>query len=166
MKAFRDYSIKAKLTAMIMLTSIAALAVACVVFVLNDRSNFRSRLADDLSILSQVTATNSASALAFDDDKAAGDVLAALSVNSHIVFATILKPDGKPFASYVRQGESASIPAGSILSAGAVFEGNHLDVIREIRSSGRTLGTLVVRSDLGLMDARLQWFAGVSIIIT
>ncbi len=165
MKAFRDYSIKAKLTAMIMLTSFAALAVACVVFVWNDRSNFQSRLVDDLSILSQVTATNSASAIAFDDDKAATEVLAALTVNSHIVFAAILKPDGKPFATYMRKGSSESIPTGSSLAAGETFAADHLDVVRDIKADSKTLGTLVVRSDLGLMNERIRWFAGISAII-
>jgi len=166
MKAFRDYSIKAKLTAMIMLTSVAALAVACVVFILNDRSNFRSRLVDDLNILSQVTATNSASAIAFDDDKAATEVLAALTVNPHIVLAAILKPDGEPFATYVRQSSSESIPAGNSLITGDTFADDHLDVVRDIKTGSKTLGTLVLRSDLGLMDERFRWFTGISLMIT
>lgn len=166
MKAFRDYSIKAKLTTMIMLTSITALAVACVVFIFNDCSNFRSRLIDDLTILSQVTATNSASAIAFDDDEAATEVLAALTVNPHIVFATILKPDGKPFATYVRQGSLESVPVGAKLTGGYAFADDRLNVVRDIRTDSKTLGTLVLRSDLGLMDERIRWFAGISVIIT
>ena len=166
MKAFRDYSIKAKLTAMIMLTSIVALGVACVVFILNDRSSFQSRIVDDLTILSQVTATNSASALTFDDDKAATEVLEALKVNPHIVFATIVKPDGQSFATYSRQGATVTVPAGAALSDGHAFTSGYLDVIREIKADNKSLGTLVLRSDLGLMTERVKWFAGISAIIT
>jgi methyl-accepting chemotaxis protein len=166
MKAFRDYSIKAKLTAMIMLTSIAVLGVACIVFILNDRSSFRGRLVDDLTILSQVTATNSASALTFDDDKAANEVLAALSVNSHIVFATLMKPDGKPFAVYSRQGSTETVPTGTAFTDGHSFNDDHLDVVRVIKAENKPLGTLILRSDLGLLDERIRWFAGISLVIT
>lgn len=165
MKTFRDFSLKIKLTLMIMLTSVTALAVACLVYVYNDRTNFQDRVVEDLTILSTVVATNSASAVSFDDDKAAREVLTALSVNDHIMFATILKEDGTPFASYVRKGVTDSLPETGETVAGHYLSNSHVDLISVIKAEGKPKGTLVVRSDLGLMDARFRWFMGVSVII-
>ena len=129
MKTFRDHSLKTKLTLMIMLASFAALGVACLVFVYNDRTNFKQRLVEDLTMLSSVAASNSASAVSFDDDKSARDVLSSLSANAHIEFATILKEDGKVFASYVRKGVTDSVPSEKEIAGNSYFSGDRVDLV-------------------------------------
>ena len=51
MRKVRDYSIRAKLTLMIMVTSLGALVIASTVFVFNDRATFREGMANNLTVL-------------------------------------------------------------------------------------------------------------------
>ena len=79
MPAFRDLSIKWKQTSIIMMTSTAALLLACVVFVAYGLSTFRDALVREVSTLAGVIGENSKAALIFDDQAAAEKTLAALS---------------------------------------------------------------------------------------
>lgn len=165
MRKLRDYSIRAKLTLMIMLTSISALLIASTVFVINDRSTFKEAMVDNLTVLATVLANNSAAAVSFEDKEAANEILGALSTDLDIASARILLPDGNTFAQYERGGEKSSVVQAAALTDGFRFDDANLYVTKTIIAKGKPLGALVIQSDLSALDARLRWFAGVSLLI-
>ena len=71
MFAFRDLSIKWKLTWIILGTSTAALLLACVAFVGYELRTFRGRMVQEVSTLAGVIGENSKAALLFQDPEAA-----------------------------------------------------------------------------------------------
>src|SRR5216683_8085783 len=91
-------SISKKLTRMNMLVSGTALVLACVVLFSYDLVTFRQTIARQLSIQAQIIASNSVSALVFDDPEAARSTLSALKASPNILTAGIYKADGRPFA--------------------------------------------------------------------
>jgi len=101
MRSFRDISIRRKLTAMMMLTSLIVLLLAVVSFGTNDLVTFRWAMIKNLSMLAEVIGSNSIGALSFDDREFAKNVLAALDANPHVVFACIYNKEGDLFAKYI-----------------------------------------------------------------
>ena len=80
----RDYSIKKKLTLMNMLVSGVALLTACVALIGYDLVTFRDVAVSNLSTQAQIAASNSISALLFDDPVAAQNTLSALKTAPNI----------------------------------------------------------------------------------
>jgi len=89
MLAFRDLSIRRKLTLIIMLTSSVALLLACAAFVSYDLYTFRRAKVHDLTTLAEIIGSNSTAALTFGDSNSAKEILGALSANQHIAAADI-----------------------------------------------------------------------------
>ena len=72
---FRNMSIRAKLTLMVVLTSTIVLFLASGVFIANDIMKTRTAMVEDLTVLADVIGRNSAAALAFNDEDAAHEIL-------------------------------------------------------------------------------------------
>src|SRR6267143_6650229 len=112
-----DHSITKKLTRMNMLVSGAALLIACVAFVAYDLVTFRQAMVYNLSIQAQMAGSNSVSPLLFNDPQAAENTLSALTAASNVISAGIYTLDGRPFATYWRDGldqplTPPQVPAG------------------------------------------------------
>ena len=108
MKAFKDLSIKRKLTAVIMLTSCVVLLIASTGFVTSELVTSRRAIVQELSTIAAIIGNNSTAALVFDDKKSAEETLSALSAKPNVVSAYIFrKVDGKQggaFAGYEAGG--------------------------------------------------------------
>ncbi|MGH9455930.1 MAG: CHASE sensor domain-containing protein, partial [Terriglobia bacterium] len=168
MPAIRDYSITAKLTLMNLLVSAAALLLACAAFAAYDLMTFRSELVRRLSIQAQIVGSNSVSAVLFGDPRSAGNTLAALKADPHIVAAAIYTPGGKPFARYWRNRAGLTQPLPPIL-AGQIeahqFKDRQVTVVRSIVFQGQAVGFICIRSDLDQMNSRLKRYAGIVAIV-
>ena len=91
-------SISTKLTLMNMLVSGVALLLACAGFFAYDQITFRQGLVRTLSAQAQIIASNSVSALLFNDPQSASKTLSALSSSPNIASAGVLGIDRRPFA--------------------------------------------------------------------
>src|SRR5438105_4119435 len=100
----RHYSITKKLIRMNVLVSGAALLMACAAFVAYDLIGFRQTMVHNLSIQAQMAGSNSVSPLLFNDPQAAENTLSALKAAPNVAFAGIYTLDGRPFATYWRDG--------------------------------------------------------------
>src|ERR1019366_2748831 len=96
------FSLRRKITLVIMINTFAALCVASIAFAEYGVYRFKKLQMQDLNALANVMGTNSTAALAFKDQKSARDILQALTAKPHILAAVIYDPDGKPFAVYHR----------------------------------------------------------------
>ncbi len=164
----RPQSIATRLTLMNMLVSSLALVLACAGFFVYDQITFRDNLARTLSAQAQIIASNSVSAILFNDPQAAANTLAALKSSQNITSAGIFTNDRRPLAEYVRNpGEDIlNIPA---LSPREVethrFGATHLVLVRQIVSEGKPIGFVSLRADLRELDQRLKRYALISLLV-
>ena len=161
---FRRQPVRRKLTATILSTSAATLIAGCVAFAVYDYIDARSRLVRDVTLLADMLGTNSVAPLTFNDATAAVETLRATAVNEHIESARLYMPNGLLLASYVRPG--ASVPSAhdrDVLGRGdaAIFEGDHLHIVRPIVLDQGVVGTISVQSDTSEISAREKRFIAV-----
>ncbi len=101
---FRDTSISARLMRMNLLVSLSVLLLAGLAFFSYDLISFRQALIGDLDAEARIIASNSASALLFNDPQSAAKTLRALHSSPDILSAAITTNDGSTLASYRRSG--------------------------------------------------------------
>jgi diguanylate cyclase (GGDEF)-like protein/PAS domain S-box-containing protein len=156
MKAFRDRSIRLKLTALLVaMACIAAISVSVPMGVF-DALGLRRAMTQDLATLADVLARNSTAALTFRDVHAAQDVLRALQAEPSVTAACIYTVDGKPFATYVRRGRDLNFVPPLAQEQTTRFESGHLIQFRDIVLDGEAVGTIYIESDLHRLERRLR----------
>src|SRR5713226_1766010 len=163
-----DSSITKRLTRMNVLVSGAALLISCAAFVGYDLVSFRETMVHNLSIQAQTAASNSISALLFDDPRSAESTLSALRAAPNIVSAGIYTPEGRPFAMYARDSAGQNlalppIPPGQ--TEAHWFTDGQLVVVRSIVFQEKPAGTVFIRSDLQEMSHRLKRYAGIAAVV-
>src|SRR5436309_561838 len=117
MRAFRDLSIRRKLTLMGILASGTALLLACAAFLAYELFSYRAGMINALSIRANIIGVNSASAILFNDEAAAVETLAALKTDPHTIAAGLYARDNRIFASYVRDVQTAHAAVASCPAA-------------------------------------------------
>ena len=108
MLAFRNLSIRRKLTLIVMVTTCTAILLACGAFLAFDIHTLRQTRLRDLETLAEVLGSNSTAALTFNDPTTAREVLQSLAAKSHVMAASLYRSDGAIFASYVRDSALAT----------------------------------------------------------
>ena len=162
MPGTRKDSISRRLTRMNMLVSGGALLLATLAFTAYALITFRDDVLHNLSTQAQIVASNSVTALLFNDADAAHVTLSALQAEPGIVEAHIYTVTGQLFASYWRDG-GTGIPALTAIPPErqevASLGTRSAIVTRRIVSDGMPAGTVYIRSDLQALYARL-WRGG------
>ena len=163
---FHNMSIRAKLTMLMVLTSMIVLMLASGLFVVKDVVNYRTVMIEDLTVLADVIGRNSSAALVFNDEDAASEILSALSAQPHVIAAVIHTIDGNVLASYGNSGVAVSA-SGTGFGAGLAsteqdqgnhhFWGNSLELFSPVILDGETLGQITIWSDLKQIDEQFLW---------
>jgi signal transduction histidine kinase/DNA-binding response OmpR family regulator len=162
MRAFRDASIKEKITLIVMLTAGVALLVTCASFILNDVVTIRRAKVVNLSILADIVGANCTAPLAFNDEKSATETLAALRANQTITAACIYDKSGRPFARYAR-GDAAGVPIpDQVGKDGHHFSSSALTLFEPVTLDRERIGTVFLQADLSDIQARLLGYAGIA----
>jgi signal transduction histidine kinase len=151
----RDLPIRQKVVLVMMLTTAGALALAGVILILVDLQSFKREMKADLATLAEIVARNSTAAVSFENEKDAGDTLAALAVNRPVVVAAIYRQTGSLLATYARDAAQSSFPQRPG-EDGEVFGEGFLEVFRPIELDGTRIGTVYLRSDLSELTGRLR----------
>jgi signal transduction histidine kinase len=153
MRKLRDIPIKQKLIVILMATTMAALLVAGVGIVVSDSFLFRQSMGRDLSALTQMIADISTAEVAFEDQRAAEETLAALRARPHVVAACLYLEENTELARYARGNATTACPTPS--GPGEVaFGKDDLTVRRPVMLNGRRIGTLTLLYDLDEIAAR------------
>lgn len=154
---FRDASVKLKLIYIAFFATGAALLFALMMSLVLQWLLVRAELVETVGSQSRIIATNSTSALEFNDPKAATQTLGAMAAIEDTEFAVIYGANGKPFATYARRGAEA--PPESYVGNGErhSFSAKHLDVFYPITFEGERIATLYVRSSLSSLYGELFW---------
>ena len=162
---FASLSIRRKLVLILMLTSCAALILACVAFVVNDLATYRQTLSQGLSTQAEVIGNSSAAALTFNDPKPVEEILTALSADPNLISASVYDKAGGILAQYVRRDRRANFTPLKVENAGFRFEAHALVLFHEIRYEGQRLGFVGLQKDLQEMRTRLRRYAGIVVAV-
>jgi PAS domain S-box-containing protein len=159
--AFKDIPIKRKLTALFLLTSGAVVLLTCASYFAYEYLTFRQTTLGQLSTLGEVIAANSTAAVAFGNERDAGEILAALKAERHIVAAGLYDRDGKLFSRYPAHLSADAFPAAPERD-GYRFDSSHLAGFQPVAQVGnKRLGTLYLKSDMGAMYERFRLYSGI-----
>jgi len=182
MPAFRDISVKYKITAISLLTSFVVLVLASVVFVSVEWMSDRRAIGQELQTIADIIGNNSTAAITFDDRDGAEEILVALRAKPNIEWAYIYRPDGTVLAQYIADGlEGRSIPSGHdeararsdpAPNESAVFRSNDLtfsyrsiDLYRPIHLNGEVIGAIFIRSNLEQVYASIATYIQIAALV-
>ena len=144
-------SLGAKLIGVVLLTTLAALAVALGAMVAYDLRAYHQAWLSDMSTQAELLGQTSAPALSFDDAQLARENLNLLRLRPQVRAAAIYRVNGALFASYASapaEGNFPRIPEPD----GVNVRGSDLVVFKRIISRGEILGTVYLRADYELYD--------------
>jgi signal transduction histidine kinase/CheY-like chemotaxis protein len=163
MSAGYSRSLRAKLLAVILVTTLVALAVALCAMIIYDLRLFRGKAIAELETQAELLGRTSAPALQFDDPKAAQENVRQLRVRTDIEAAAIYDARGGIFASYAVTAEQDHFPKLPE-SNEARSEGRYLVLFKRIDDEGQILGTVYLRADYELYE-RILNYAGIAAVV-
>ncbi len=152
----RDISIRKKLMLGMSLIAAVALFLSVVAMVLHERSSLKEQSGNDLVSLTNIVALNSTAPLAFVDQVAAEETLAALNVRKDIVAAIIYDTSGEVFASYQNKSSQLSPPKIVEGFSGEYEKNNQIHVVRPIILDEEQIGSLLLIEDMQGLSERLS----------
>jgi signal transduction histidine kinase len=135
-------------------TSVIVLGLCFAAFVVTHIKDYKQRKADSMISLAQVIASNSISAIQFQDNDFAKEILSDLQkVAPEVINACILDKKGNVFASYTKQGENAfDFPLHILQGKKFEFDPRQLLVNNSIVSNNEIIGTVCLRVDLAELE--------------
>lgn len=147
MKQIADYTIRGKLTLIVMLTTGVALLLAVLAMGGFDLLNFRNQMRKDAVAVAGIIANNSTAALTFNDAKSAQEILDALKADTHLGSAIIWTAKAEPLARYQRPDWKWQTSPPTAASGGE-FTRYALEVVQPVWLNGERLGTVTLQNDV------------------
>jgi signal transduction histidine kinase len=157
-------SIRAKLVAMVMAATVAALALAGAALALFETRSHRQTLAREMGIVADVVGQNLAATLILEKADSAERALLALAAEPDVVSACLYDSGNRLFARYLRGGEASGCPRHP-RPGEAGFSGSVLILYHPIPVSGQAAATLRVVASLREVQRRLRLFAVVLLLV-
>jgi len=159
--SLRDWPIKKKLTAILLLVSSLVLLLTSAAFVTYEVLAIRRTTLKNLSTLGRVIAANSTASLAFANEADAREILSALKAEPHVVAAGLYDKDGRLFSRY-----PAGLPLDALPAAperdGYRFEAGYVIGLEPVAEVGNPrLGTLYLKSDMQAVSRTLRLSAAI-----
>lgn len=149
-----DASISHKLTALVFIAVVLALALSCVAFAANHYWFANDVMVQQLDSLAEVLGANASAALVFDDAEAAGEILSSLRRHPIIRSAQLRTPAGELFAQYLRAGTRP--PGDQLVLPGVTVRDDRLIVCRVISDDAHEpLGCISLAAGLDVVNEKL-----------
>jgi len=161
---FRNLPIQKKLMRVNLLISGVVLFVTCGAFFVYEYFSFRRTITQELLTLGQIISTNSKTALAFEDQEDATEILAALRAQRRIISACLYNQDGVVFARYPSNLAVASFTVKPQWE-GYRFTAAYLEGLQPVMQGDRRLGTLYLKSDLKAMYERFRLYGIIAVLV-
>lgn len=157
-------SVRKKLLAGVLLTTVSALLVTTGALMAFDLRSYQDVLSNDMRTQAELIGRASAAALNFDDPKAAAANLGLLQVRPRVRAAAIYNAKGALFASYVRGGGHFDFPKLPD-SAGMTTAGDAMTIFERVIANGEILGSVYLLADYGIYR-RVARYAAVALGVT
>ncbi len=161
MRGFSKFTLKQKITALILAVSCIVLFLSSSIFVGSQIITYKRLTVGELNAIADIIASNVTAAVVFDDAASAEETLAALRAKPGIVSARIYRVDGSLFAAFEaapaagEDGRAAPPRADDRLRGERGQElrmlDGYIDLYAPIHLDGERIGTLYLRSDLKQM---------------
>jgi signal transduction histidine kinase/ActR/RegA family two-component response regulator len=144
------YSVRGKLLAVVVATTVIAVLVSGVAMLSHDLTVYRRSWTSDLSTQANILALSTAPALLFNDRDTATRNLSALQARPEVQVAAIYNRNGTLYAKYVRAGANPPPAQLDHPTFGSRIAGESIQLIQPIAHKGEWLGTisLVARYDV------------------
>jgi signal transduction histidine kinase len=160
--SLRDWPIKQKLTAMLLVISGLVLLLTSAAFVAYQVVAIRQTTLKSLSTLGRVIAANSTASLAFANAADAREILSALRADPHVVAAALYDKDGRLFARYPADLLADVLPATPARD-GYRFQRGSVIGLEPVAEVGKPrLGTLYLQSDMKAVSRTLWLSAAIA----
>ena len=156
-------SVRNKLLAVVLVTTLVALLVALVAMIGYDLRVYHRSWVSDVATQAELLGRTSAAALAFDDARAAEEDLALLRFRPKVKAGAVYNAQGALFAKYPANDADDQFPKVAEADATRVENGS-LVVFRHIVDRGEPLGTVYLRADYELYD-RIRDYLGIAAIV-
>lgn len=157
-------SLRSRIFLLNFLSAAAALLFAVIGLSLYEYFESRRSLQEKLVSFAAVVADNSAAALAFRDQAAATEVLAALKSVPSVTAAGLFLADGTRFAVYPQPLPDLPALASSPLRPRVEFHIDHVEVRQAVALQRLAVGELVLISGLGELYSRLAWYSLIALL--
>jgi signal transduction histidine kinase/ActR/RegA family two-component response regulator len=151
-------SIRKKLVAVVMSTTLAALVVSLGTVIGYDLRGYRRALLDDLATQAELLGHMTAPALTFDDVRLARENLALLRTRPDVRAAAIYDASGVLFASYRVPGDKGELPRHPGTGKPHIEDGDVV-VFQKIEENGEFFGTVFVRAENRLLERAVDYLA-------
>ena len=161
--AFLRRSVRGKLLAVVLATTLAALVANAAALLYYNIADYRSTKLADVRTEAEILGRASAAALASGNRAEAERGLAVLQARPDVESAALYGADGKLFAAY-RRDPQAGIP-GQAEPPGDRISGDRLHVFHPIVEKGDTLGTVYLRARYGLRARVLAYLGIVALVM-
>jgi len=154
MQKLRDRPIREKITFVIMLISGVVLLLAFAALFCFQAYTLKRHSAHELAVVGEITAHNCVPAVMFQDEGAAGQILAGLKTMPQIVSARLELKDQQRLAFFGAVRDELEIKA-TRLNAGFQIDGNRILLAQPVMVDGKREGTLYLLADLQAMTSQL-----------
>jgi diguanylate cyclase (GGDEF)-like protein/PAS domain S-box-containing protein len=159
--AFKNSSIRTKLTLLIVGTTSMALVLAGAGLLGYESREYRGAATREVSALAEIVAAGSTAALSFGDKQAARETLAALHGDRRLLRAVVYDKAGQSFAAYEQPGTGAAATPGRPRADGPYFEHGTLLLFQPVNLTGERIGTVLLVSSTSEVQTRLKRYAGI-----
>ena len=155
MTRLRDLPLHRKLTAIIVVTTVAAILMASIATVAYEVYTFRSFMTSELETTAAVIGANGTAALRFNVPRDAEATLSSLQAKAHISSACFFTPEGELFAAYIAEDYEPAMPSMP-LREGIEFTDKEMLAVRHIYHDGDFVGSIHIVSNLDVFYAQLR----------
>ncbi|HEY3221673.1 MAG TPA: ATP-binding protein [Gemmatimonadales bacterium] len=164
--SIRDWPIKRKLTAILLLISGLVLLLTSAAFVTYEVVTLRQTIQEHLATRSRILAANSTAALAFANEADATELLAALQYDPHMVAAALYDQNGRVLATYPAAAAAADLVPAAPEPDGSRFERGRLVAFTPVaQGENQRLGTLYIASDTRAVSDALRLSGIIAIVV-
>ncbi len=142
-------SIRTRLLAMLLVTSVGTLVLACVAIIGVQLRSSRADLVAGLTSLADVVGATSTAAVSFNDRAAVHETLSALAQDRHVLAAVLHDADGRALADYRRPGTARA------------RSGERVAVTRPVLLDGVEIGRITLEADPAAIYDKWRGYASV-----
>jgi signal transduction histidine kinase len=155
-------SIRARLTALSVLATLAPVGTALALVTERDLRDIRNEMQSSSALIGYVIAEYSASAMAFEDRADAGRTLNGLTRDENVIGAALYDGGGRLFARYERHRAQGAPALPTTIASGqpteTVVEDEHVTVVQPVVSQGTRYGTLLVLVSTAHLRSRIRGY--------
>ena len=162
----RNTPIRRKLMTMMLVTSGVVLLLTCAAFIGYELFTHRRTAVRQLATLGEIIAAESTGAVAFENQRDATEILAALQADRHIEAAGLYDKQGRLFARYPAGAPDSLFPSRPQADGYRFAEGHLVGFtpLVQVKGSDR-FGTLFISSDMEAMYERLRLYGGIALLV-